>query len=57
MSRGSANGDVVGLLGLAIVLVKAAVISIIIGLPLLLIIGGPILYFVMKSKEEDKKDE
>jgi len=57
MSRGSASGDAVGLIGLVVVLVKLTVISLIVGVPLLLLIGGPILYFVIKSKEEKEKDE
>ena len=57
MSRGSASGDAVGLIGLVVVLVKLTIISLIVGLPLLLLIGGPILYFVIKSKEEKEKDE
>jgi len=57
MNEGKASGDFIGLMGLLIVAIKLTVISLIVGLPILLIIGGPILYFIMKSKEEKKDNE
>ncbi len=57
MNEGKASGDFIGLMGFIIVAIKLTVLSLIIGLPLLLLIGGPILYFKMKSKEEKKDNE
>ncbi len=57
MNKGKASGDFIGLMGFLIVAIKLTVLSLIVGLPLLLVIGGPILYFMMKSKEEKKNNE